>query len=981
MPVVTVRKRIRDADSASGKYPTVARTGDARGGDHRIFFDDGRTVEFERDVTVSYPTTLKTGSFWLKPNLTSSLTALATASLGVADAFVERLDHAPVYLPFVEQNLWESASSSFGDPFWKTGSNPIDAGLGFSQPLSAKTKIVIDLTPSADTTFGYTEIPVAGNRGRTHFYPMVYFNFGSRQWERLGTGSLASGFASSSNADDVKTFLDRSMIGFLRGLELSVTGTRAACLPCTNFGFPVHPKFHATSSQLFSLSGSLRHPFLFEKFTYEFELSYSLGKKENVAFDRLLTYDSAGSNPDGTDALPTRHHASVSTFFILNQRQPYSASVKHTSFIQQNIGASARQNAIVVRTQLPFRTVLSDAGPEVDVNTSRDLVTFGQLVSVMDDNDARDGGRSLDRVLHEGLRRELTIDLRGEKGSLTVNHLKNSSLSRRELTMSGTVKQASAFLSGQGFMLMTSSSLAQTYFVTGANLAGGRTGVDSDQSGRSFVGVQPGARFADEPLHDLFNDYVLSQSFGTPIKNPIINVSVSPYLLHPSDRLSFGWQCPILADSSRILSGSPGLAFAPANGPQITLYSGRGKLTLYGSLIKNGREFHDTLNQLVSSDAIHETIADDDASLDQWDVESRMMLSSSYVDELIDGSMVGGNRRVIASSIATNAIFAGSDAQSMVSYDTRTHMFRSQPRHVWASSIRDRWFDTFLPPPIGVTEINDQYASIITTPVDESVVGGENNDFVIVAVGGVALSGSDNDWIYGYPFEPRYSTLQRQMDPFDKFASARDSNGNAISERILTKVSIGRHFQGHGSALVAEFNRLTSTEDRRWRKAQTGDLSRAYFGIGDKFFVTASLSVTGAPDYRFAGRYNNFVAGIDIRGWKYGIHNGIAEYAKAAFRRGRFGQFRDMLEQRLDGKFFDVTGKNEDEDVQGVPRAGSSVVDVRFVSPVTSKTIKPVKTFSSNMSFEATSSLPFFDFIVRNREDPIASAITTDFSG
>ena len=40
----------------------------------------------------------------------------------------------------------------------------------------------------------------------------------------------------------------------------------------------------------------------------------------------------------------------------------------------------------------------------------------------------------------------------------------------------------------------------------------------------------------------------------------------------------------------------------------IKLTTGSINITLYGSLVSNGREFHDTLNQPLASDAIHEVV-------------------------------------------------------------------------------------------------------------------------------------------------------------------------------------------------------------------------------------------------------------------------------------------------------------------------------------------------------------------------------------
>lgn len=79
-----------------------------------------------------------------------------------------------------------------------------------------------------------------------------------------------------------------------------------------------------------------------------------------------------------------------------------------------------------------------------------------------------------------------------------------------------------------------------------------------------------------------------------------------------------------------------------------------------------------------------------------------------------------------------------------------------------------------------------------------------------------------------------------------------------------------------------------------------------------------------------------------------------------------------MLEQRLDTKFF-VDGSGIDGRQRGQILPGP--VAIKFISSDGTVTL-PEYTYSSNLSTEATSSLPFFDGSVRNRENPISLART-----
>jgi len=88
----------------------------------------------------------------------------------------------------------------------------------------------------------------------------------------------------------------------------------------------------------------------------------------------------------------------------------------------------------------------------------------------------------------------------------------------------------------------------------------------------------------------------------------------------------------------------------------------------------------------------------------------------------------------------------------------------------------------------------------------------------------------------------------------------------------------------------------------------------------------------------------------------------------AVYRHDRFGQYRDMLEQRPFARFFKRVQK---PGIRGLimrsrgRRSNSTVtqgpVTIKFKSSLTGRRIKAVRTNSQNLSPVATSSLPYFD--------------------
>lgn len=83
----------------------------------------------------------------------------------------------------------------------------------------------------------------------------------------------------------------------------------------------------------------------------------------------------------------------------------------------------------------------------------------------------------------------------------------------------------------------------------------------------------------------------------------------------------------------------------------------------------------------------------------------------------------------------------------------------------------------------------------------------------------------------------------------------------------------------------------------------TDILYKSFFGFGDgphNFPV-------GFPFYFDAGIQYVFQYAPQLRGWKYGLIDGRPKYATAIWRYGKFGQMRDMLEQRPYTKFYNET--------------------------------------------------------------------------
>lgn len=132
-----------------------------------------------------------------------------------------------------------------------------------------------------------------------------------------------------------------------------------------------------------------------------------------------------------------------------------------------------------------------------------------------------------------------------------------------------------------------------------------------------------------------------------------------------------------------------------------------------------------------------------------------------------------------------------------------------------------------------------------------------------------------------------------------------------------------------------------------------------------------------------------------IRGWRHGLYNGLPSNTKSVFRRDRFGQFRDMLEQRIYTKcVYDpiprlreaipatnvktIESEIKEDGILGSPLTvkfvkrkyiiGVEEYD-KNVGKIYNEEVQPFQTFSQNLSKESISSAPFTDGTAKMRTE------------
>lgn len=272
---------------------------------------------------------------------------------------------------------------------------------------------------------------------------------------------------------------------------------------------------------------------------------------------------------------------------------------------------------------------------------------------------------------------------------------------------------------------------------------------------------------------------------------------------------------------------------------------------------------------------------------------------------------------------------------------------------------------------------------------------------------------TDKTWTKAFPYEPKYRHIGRNRNQTQEFIIDRELNESGalvqIHPRVISNLHIGTagmfaqgesQFFGQnvgsiGTPQWAPWSNMhfwfTDVNHSRFLSGTSGDLLtgsattddqlRILYGFGDmntySYFrnfadETEIIGTTGTrhwPDFIDAESKNSlrttqniFLFKPIIRGWKYGLSHGLPTFSKLYFRRGCYGQLRDMLEQRPFTAFY----KFAEQGTRQRNHLGLNPIEVQFIDSEGNRA-SPEDTTSHNLSLNCTSSLPYFDGIARNR--------------
>lgn len=317
-----------------------------------------------------------------------------------------------------------------------------------------------------------------------------------------------------------------------------------------------------------------------------------------------------------------------------------------------------------------------------------------------------------------------------------------------------------------------------------------------------------------------------------------------------------------------------------------------------------------------------------------YDVENRFSYYKSYSDNITFGSALPTlgsstwDRGVIGSVVSGSEEWRASIIYSDYLFKVSSSFFRSgEVRYLRLSSANQTIEDSKVPDPVGLYTTGSYGSGSIVSSANPLILFGVNTFSMLFSRDGNSITGSSHqrvnniEWNTSFPFEKKYSGV-----PIENDRATYD-----LKVRYDTSKTLANIFTTNSYSTTTERFRLIFAEtlvvsNLKAINYNLNALCIPPFGIpiplffGSTFGDTRSansfifgikpklnllINNTGLPniDIGRIGANNDYITGSSIgysaEGWKYGLYNGVPTNFSAVFRQNHYGQFRDMLEQRI----------------------------------------------------------------------------------
>ena len=924
-------------------HPTVSRlSNDGRTGNHAISFDDSRAMHITNTGPTSFPSML-TEDNPLFSTVYNGIdngqltTTAASASFGILDEYYEESNSVAI-TPFIESKVYINSGSSF----YQTGTADLP---GFDQSLRNKSIITFKLENGLAKQLGINR---SANDGDEIPY-LAYYNFTDKKFEHNGvvtrmsngasqraihyfTGShvgfapieslhtwdgtaAAAGTSNEATQTDIDAWSKVNINSF--NLPFNSNQAKVAGGPTDVAGFPSDERYVPKQDQIFTLSEYTDKPFLLEKITVKFKI-YVDAADDYFTYKPLIPFRAQ----DGSykTLWENQIHYQLPTFFI---GRTY------------NDNFSINKNVVLTAGSLGFGAEPFDYEIKSEHKTN-ELISYMQAFLYYEDEstDLYDG---LDPIIADDFSFDYKKPLTGQDTG----------------TFEFCIESTPKLINKAASMFPIRVNNTNKYPMLVAGYTGGPTKLYNDISERSLTKSIMGTSTKSEDFNRVrwlgypngagtgtdLQTY-LDSGFVIPVQSNFANnpkATASTYILNPKDKLFFGFGAPMGAQTlhGNSDSFSRGAFTIPVQEVEIQLF---------GSEIASDKVASTSHGQILGTHTVHEHIGD--AVRDQFLINLPGEYSGSFSDDVISGSFNAGSIYEGYDQITGETIKLARRVGGRASQGTQgeTGALKINNRLVDTS---ERDYDSIMP----------DFREIAS--IDDTLFGESQNSALSIGTisFGTATVASASHWLYSFPFESRYASLNR-THTITKPSGERQSRYKLEFRDAIAGTSI-IDFSNTGTLLTGSIGFAPRNSEDSLAGSNQGsinqdipekDVIRLLFGAGDmsrgRYF---SIGADSDGD-RIGVNLQNSGGTINLGGFKYGVSNSSAAYSSAVYRRDRFGQLRDLLEPRCFMAYM------KDSKV-------SFPVSQRFFS----RTGQPlsaaerVNTTCSNLSQNATSSLPFFD--------------------
>ena len=992
--IVSIPNRvfIRNLDNRPGSYPPILRTGDyGKRSQPKRRFDDTCIMIFSTGSDIVYgkqvlSSSIYTNDFVATPNSGPTLSGSSRVLPFVSDHNISvDFNDESILLPYDDSRIFLENSS-----FYLTGTNPRTIA-GFSTPLKDKIQIKIDLSTSTDKTLARYDDSIRSieKRASTEFENQTlsgfcYYNFNLNRWEEpaindsydpgrqvyyfyhlmmenanvlkfdntsvvVNSQTVRNNFKpyqfkmSNHSGHRADTYAGLTELGYNKIGQPTMMGTA-----------PYKYWYAATASLYTKMDNYINHPFVLEKAVVEIPIVAR--RKNGSNFKESTNATSTSLKVDGANRDIDNY-----VFFMYRQDvdNTYGPSVSGKPYSLDDSGnpVASSQRFIVMSASVSFYNS-NTFNTSVNGAISKDGLPHSPEFSYDFDMavSASSNAGGLEKLYSGTLRLEMIPAVSSMQYVGSTRFPVAQSLS----TWNGSSSQPRGSVMIQDFWPGGTTATSQSLMIAGnpvlTNYEGNSRIIyekDSTPSGSIFrrkdipLRTDPNTMVGNlgyrsiqrkDSKYESTNTYNnvdnVPNFFGFQASDIPSNVQ-SPYILFPDDKVIFGWDAGIsstetyhtgtissVSNKSVFAGSTPDSAINILTGSKMVIKSGPASITLFGSMIKNRKEVLGELNQNLTSDAIHEIIKE--KITDEFSIGTIQNYARTYTDRLITGSFF------IPRLLRTGQVVRGISGYFSNDKNNKLYSSGAFTRFAAHECASERVYDTVMP---------YIFPFAIRSGFTVSTSGADITGFSSKTGGTVAqvISAAVSEWS---DMEKRTAFPYHGLSPHDR----GDTNSAYL---WMTKPS----------------------GDIGWLRSNVSkyDANRLMFQVGYKYIRVPHGEITEINEAVYKGASS----------LRYGIYNIRKNRTFCIYRSDRYGQFRDMLEQRIDTKFYEPEMKVEKMAAaikSGGPPLGSvgyssptsSPIHIRFVASDGTTPIDPYNTGCSNMSSEATSSLPYFEGDVRN---------------